>query len=110
MKNKTKILIVACLALVLGGCVARNILYQWSPLKGNKDDGIVTLGYYYAPTIGQTPVANEQQGLNTATQTCRSWGYNTAVIYDIAQVTCTRYSGSSYSCGTYLVSRNYQCQ
>ncbi len=117
MTNKTKILIVACLVLALGGCVKepRTVVKQWEPVKGNKDDGIVTLGYNYPPTWSGkvTFIAYEQQGLDAATQTCKTWGYETAVIYDIQQSTCATFTlnhNYTKNCTLYYVSRNYQCQ
>ena len=117
MTNKTKLLIVACFALALGGCATepKTVVKQWEPIKGNKDDGIVTLGYYYElPFFVKTSfIAYEQQGLDAAAQTCKTWGYETAVIYDIKQSMCAKFTvRQDYTkyCSLRLVSRNYQCQ
>ena len=113
MTNKSKytLLIAVCIAMMLGGCARTNTIKKWQALQGNKDDGIVTLGYYYSRS--NIPVTSEEQGLMTAEQTCKTLGYKSAVIYDIPQSECTKsldYNYNGIQCVTYLVSRNYQCQ
>ncbi len=110
-KSKYTLLIAGCLAMMLGGC-AKTVTKNWQPIQGNKEDGIVTLGYYYSPSW-ERPIANEQQGLDTASQTCKTLGYKTAVIFDIPQAKCTEiydFKQNGTECVQNLMSRNYQCQ
>ncbi len=108
MKNKTKFLIMGCIALTLGGCEVQK---EWASVGGSKTDGIVTLGFQRSRL--EKPITSDSQGLAVATRTCQNWGYETAIAFDLAETTCTSYSYSEeYGrvCNNYKVLKNYQCQ
>ncbi len=116
MKNKTKLLIAGCLALMLGGCEKppQQVHRYWEVVDGSKTDGTVTLAYQI--WWDKTPIISETQGISEAKRICEHWGYNSAASFTSPQSQCmSEYSIIVYNtvhkrCKEWEVTKKYQCR
>ena len=95
----------ACLLetfLVAAGCSTNKTL---TPTGGSRLDGTVEMSY----EIGSLQKAeiNMEQGLTSARERCRAWGYSDAQPFGGERRTCQ--ASNSYGCIQYLVTVTYQC-
>ncbi len=115
MTNKTKLLITACLALVLGGCEQSipEVQKNWQTFDGSKTDATVTLAYQYGGNV--IPITSASQGQNIAVKACQAWGYQSARVFSATKKTCLNRSYYTYRgntieyCTRQRVTQNYQC-
>jgi hypothetical protein len=102
-----KIIVVSALfaSLCLSGCAVNKNL-DWSASDGSRADGTVKLSYEFNGF--EKPVLNEDQGIELATQRCKSWGYmGSAKAFDVAHRQCT--STNLGTCFNWTVTKDYQC-
>ena len=89
-----KLLFIPILITVLlgvGGCKTNKILQATG---GSRSDGVVELSYV---TGGfEQPVVDWNQGLATASERCRAWGYSSAEPFGGGKSTCLQYN--QYGC------------
>lgn len=100
-----KIIVVSALfaSLSLSGCAVNK---DWSAVSGSRADGIVKLSY----GVGgfEIPTSNDGQGIELATQRCKSWGYmGSAKEFDVVHRQCT--SSNLGTCFNWTVTKDYQC-
>lgn len=73
---------------------------------GSRADGVVRLSYEYG--LFDVPQVNWNQGLATARQVCRGWGYADARVFGGAVNTCRQFNGYG-NCIDTVVTVPYQC-
>ena len=96
-------LIIIAVLLGLGGCRSTKILQATG---GSRSDGVVELSYEYGAF--EIPEVDWGQGLMTACERCKAWGYSNAEAFGGAKSSCLRYDGYG-GCVRYLVTISYQC-
>jgi hypothetical protein len=92
----------AALLLTLQGCAVQK---QLVATGGSRADGTVKMSYEFG--MFEKPVVNIQQGIASATQRCRSWGYTGAEPFGGQTKQCTGYGGGN--CNHWTVTVEYQC-
>ncbi len=100
MNNALTILVAAAVSLT--GCTAAK---EWSATGGSRSDGVIRLSYEYH--MFEVPQVDEQQGLELAKSRCSAWGYTGAQAFGGQTQLCN--NPSSSGCGSWLVTREYQC-
>jgi hypothetical protein len=96
----------ACFTIVLALCVAgcaRN--KELIATGGSRADGTVTMSYEFGAL--ENPKLDIAQGVASATERCRAWGYTSAEPFGGDMRQCQ--APSQYGCMRWLVSVTYQC-
>lgn len=100
MKN---LAVAVLMCALLGGCA---VTKQWSATGGSKSDGVVRLSYELGEF--EKPVLNESQGVQMATQRCKTWGYSGADAFGGTTRQCNQ-GGGFGGCSRWLITKEYQC-
>ncbi|WP_425600636.1 YecR family lipoprotein [Pinirhizobacter soli] len=95
------VIFVLCVS-TLAGCATQKV---WTPVGGSRADGVVRLAFEYGQF--EKPQLSEAQALNTATQRCAAWGYQSAEAFGGSQQHCEQTGGMG--CATWEVVKEYQC-
>lgn len=98
-----KAIFVAIIAVLLGGCA---VTKDWSATGGSRSDGVVRLSYEVSEF--EQAQLNEQQGINLATQRCKTWGYTGAEAFGGVTRQCNARGGFG-GCASWVVTKEYQC-
>jgi len=98
----SRLLLVAGLALALIGCAKNKELVATG---GSRSDGTITLSYEYGGV--EIPKLNLEQGVATARDRCRAWGYSDAEPFGGETKQCN--APSQYGCMRWFVSMTFQC-
>lgn len=114
MKLKTLGLLAAGIAacvMLAAGCGPKSVLKDWVATGGSRSDATVELSFDLGPN--ETPITNEQQGLQMALKRCRSWGYQDVEPFGGVKRVCsemgTDYVWGGSTCVRYMVTKEYQC-
>ncbi|MCU0120863.1 YecR-like lipofamily protein [Pseudomonas sp. B2M1-30] len=100
---KTLIVTLALAAIALTGCATPK---QWEATGGSKTDGIVQVSYELGQfESGQTSAA---QGLATAENRCKTWGYKSAEITGSEKNICR--TMGQYNCLQTTITQDYECR
>ena len=93
--------------LALAGCVT--VPKQWAPHGGSKADGVVKVAYEVLDV--EIAQASEVQALDSATQSCKAWGFTGAQPFGLETRACNVYYGQhgNSSCKSWIVSKPFQC-
>ncbi|MEG6508611.1 YecR family lipoprotein [Methyloligella sp. 2.7D] len=89
-------------AVGLAGCSAQKELVATG---GSRADGTIDLSYEYGAF--EKPVFSEAQGIATAQERCKAWGYSSAEPFGGQKRECQE--TSQYGCVRYFVTMTYQC-
>ncbi len=101
---KTRPLLVLLFMLTtLIGCASVKTLQATG---GSRADGVVELSYTYGAF--EKPQVQWDQGLVTATQRCKAWGYQRAEAFGGTTSECQAYDGYG-NCVRWRVIVKYQC-
>ena len=101
---KTKALLALLFMLtMLTGCTSVKTLQATG---GSRADGVVELSYEYG--MFEKALVNWEQGLVTATERCKAWGYESAEAFGGTTEECIRFDGYG-SCVRWRVIAKYQC-
>ena len=101
---KTKPLLALLFVLTtLTGCASVKTLQATG---GSRADGTVELSYEYG--MFEKPQVQWDQGLVTATERCKAWGYQGAEAFGGTTSECQAYNGYG-NCVRWLVTVKYQC-
>ena len=101
---KTKPLLSLLFILItLTGCASIKALQATG---GSRADGVVELSYEYG--MFEKPQVQWDQGLVTATERCKAWGYQSAKAFGGTTSQCQAYNGYG-NCVRYFVTAKYQC-
>jgi|TARA_B100002003_G_C13653215_1_gene332222 uncharacterized protein YceK len=101
---KTKLLLTLLFVLTaLAGCASVKTLQATG---GSRADGTVELSYTYG--MFEKPQVQWDQGLITATERCKAWGYQGAEAFGGTTSECQSYNGYG-NCVRWLVTVKYQC-
>jgi len=92
----------AALLLTLQGCAVQKELIATG---GSRADGTVKMAYEFG--MFEKPVVTIEQGIASATQRCKSWGYTGAEPFGGQTKQCTGYGGGG--CNHWTVTVEYQC-
>jgi len=97
-----KVLLIGAVALLLGACSTNKELVATG---GSRADGTIQLSY----EVGAFQKANLsfEQGIATARERCRAWGYSDAEPFGGQTRQCQ--APSQYGCMQWFISMNYQC-
>jgi hypothetical protein len=99
-----RLIIYAAIVLAaVSGCTTTK---QWTATGGSRSDGVVRLSYELGEF--ESPRLNEDQGVQTASQRCRTWGYSGAEAFGGTLRQCTQ-SGGLGGCSVWTVTKEYQC-
>ena len=102
MKAKPLLALLFMLTM-FSGCTSVKTLQATG---GSRADGVVELSYEYG--MFEKPQVNWEQGLVTATERCKAWGYQSAEPFGGSTSQCQAYDGYG-NCVRYLVTVKYQC-
>jgi len=94
---------VVLTVFLLAGCATPTTMFATG---GSKADGIVEMSYEYGEF--HEPVIDPKQGLQSAVNRCKAWGYNEAEPFDGGISTCIRPGGFS-GCAKMRQTISYQC-
>ena len=101
---KTRLLLALLFVLTtLTGCASVKTLQATG---GSRADGVVELSYGYG--MFENPQVQWDQGLVTATQKCKAWGYQSAEAFGGTTSECQAYD-SYGGCVRWRVIVKYQC-
>ncbi len=101
---KTKPLLALLFVLTtLTGCSSVKTLQATG---GSRADGVVELSYEYG--MFEEPQVQWYEGLITATERCKAWGYQSAEAFGGTTSECQAYDGYG-SCVRWRVIVKYQC-
>ncbi len=102
-----KLCICVATVLLLSGCVS--VPKQWQAHGGSKADGVVKVAYEVLDV--EVAEVSEQQAIDTATQSCKAWGFTGAQPFGLESRTCNVYYGKhgNSSCKSWIVSKPFQC-
>lgn len=89
--------------ILLSGCA---VTKDWTATGGSRSDGVVRLSYDYG--VFEQPQVNEVQGVDMATQRCKTWGYEGAEAFGGVTRNCNVPDGFG-GCNRWLVTKEYQC-
>ncbi|MDG6894521.1 YecR family lipoprotein [Volucribacter amazonae] len=98
-----KLLVIGLISAVLAGCSVNKELVATG---GSKADGTIELSFEHSPF--ETPIINEEKGLELAKKRCSAWGYENAEKFGGQKQICTRFGGFG-GCALFLVTIQYQC-
>lgn len=88
---------------ILNGC-SRDVTLQAT--GGSRADGVVELSYEYG--MFDKPIVDWDQGLVTAIERCRAWGYESAEFFGGTTSQCQAYNGYG-DCVSWRVLAKCQC-
>ena len=100
-----KKLFITVLITSLAGC-ATTVEKQWMPSGGSKADGTVKLSYSLG--LYEEAKIDDQKGLESATERCKSWGYSSAEPFGFINESCQEMT--DFGCGNTLFTQEYQCK
>jgi len=102
MKLLSYVLAIVGVAVALQGCAVQK---QLVATGGSRADGTVKMSYEFG--MFEQPVINLQQGVQSATQRCQSWGYTGAEPFGGQTKQCNGYGTGG--CNSWTVTVEYQC-
>ena len=103
MREFSRLLVTMGLALAIGGCSTNK---QLVATGGSRADGTVNLSYEHGPY--EKPQLNLAQGLETARDRCRAWGYSDAEPFGGETRQCNMPGGYG-GCYKWFVTLTFQC-
>lgn len=101
--NLRSIIGISLITVLFSGCASIKILQATG---GSRADGVVDLSYEYG--MFEQPKVQWDQGLITATERCKAWGYKSAEAFGGTTSQCQAYNGYG-SCIRHFVTVKYQC-
>jgi hypothetical protein len=102
MKNVVTLAMAVLIGLSVSGCAVQK---NWTATGGSRADGTIKLSYQYS--LFEVPKVDNEQGIDLASERCRSWGYGSAEPFGGTVSKCTNFSSSG--CNRWLVTAEYQC-
>ena len=100
---KINLIILLITLATLNGCASIKTLQATG---GSKADGVVELSYQYG--MFEAPQVQWDQGLVTAQQRCKAWGYKNAEAFGGTTSQCQARNGYG-NCTRHFVTAKYQC-
>jgi hypothetical protein len=102
MKTSTWVAGAAVMVALLQGCAVQKTMVATG---GSRSDGTVKLAYEVA--MLEKPQLDMQQGIATALEKCKVWGYTGAEPFGGQTKTCNSWGGGG--CNGWLVTVEFQC-
>lgn len=96
-------LIATVAGLALSGCATP---VDWVATGGSRSDGVVRLSFTFGEF--EIPQVNAQQGVDLATQRCKTWGFSGAEAFGGVTQQCSQWGGLG-GCARWTVTKEYQC-